>query len=393
VKKILLVGILNIFCFSLSFGESIKPQEGPWIRIYDRPVRNVYIKATEANTKEKIPLENIYVAIKAKDRISGLLNGDISLVNYKTGEESSVGCAYDLTRENITDIKYSKTLKESAGEIKDCTNTQQFKKFNELYKKCRNLQKANEDKYCHFFVTLDHSYSQCLLLGSRYISEMSRYRWESDAPQNNMKFINELRVALEKKNVASEDSKWPVYETKNIRNYLKSEGNKLFGGYSYGIPVSLFQELVPKKFHLDKNSLFLSIKKERNAIWQKHYLIKTDGFLYIWGNRIIDEPQYVSRSLNDGTILLEGLRSVLRINYKNGSTQAPKSIVRVKTPQEIRKKLKEYGVETCYEVSTVGCDMKNMPKNSYDLPEPEYYKAVIESVDEVIQKVFEEGDK
>ncbi|MBD9354948.1 hypothetical protein [Methylomonas albis] len=101
-------------------------------------------------------------------------------------------------------------------------------------------------------------------------------------------------------------------------------------GYASVIPyIKLDQEL----FHCSGYGLPVIWRDNRSwtkpYLMKKQYLIKTGGFISCFDTkRILDEPKSFGIYLNDGTVLLRGNLSVLRIRLSDGSTDAPASIAR-----------------------------------------------------------------
>lgn len=100
-------------------------------------------------------------------------------------------------------------------------------------------------------------------------------------------------------------------------------------GYASVIPyIRLDQEL----FHCSEYGLPVGWRdpsRRKPYLMKKQYLIKTGGFISCFDTkRILDEPREFGIYLNDGTVLLRGNLSVLRIRLSDGSNDAPTSVAR-----------------------------------------------------------------
>jgi hypothetical protein len=131
----------------------------------------------------------------------------------------------------------------------------------------------------------------------------------------------------------------------NIATYLDLDSNRIFGCQRYGAPTRLWKESLPAGAPLP---ISYPRTKEPSA-WMHHYLVLTSGFPSDCSNsiRLIDEPKYASFRINDGTVLMRGNHSLLRIKEKDGSTDAPKELVKVLDPKTVRLALDRFDTRDC----------------------------------------------
>lgn len=202
-------------------------------------------------------------------------------------------------------------------------------------------------------------------------------RWLEPVSQPGMKRRNELSLGEEA--------------------YLHLESNRAFDCMGYGRPVIYKHKLLPEA---DANSDTYSLFNDPPA-WQKHYFIKTPGFVSTcWGgHRVIDEPGNIDSNdvglyLNDGTALLTGRISVLRIRSKDGSTDAPKNLVKVFSPAYVKQVLESKQKRCEYDELDAGdCNLAVEAgylggEVNYEKGWLNYARFVVKGVDEVMQQIF-----
>jgi hypothetical protein len=218
-----------------------------------------------------------------------------------------------------------------------------------------------------FFVSNDLSQTRCLLMA--YQTE-----W-NDQVSSDVSLVTKMGIGRDEKFVA--------------HSYLNLDTNKLFGCYDYGAPIFYWKdEYSPAHAY-----------GEETARWQKQYLIRTPGFRHIcWdARRIIDEPKQVSFRFSDGTVMLLGNRSILRVRANDGSSDAPHGLVKIFDPVVIRKALDEHGAKDCQgeALAAAQCPLiadsiwHFVPGRRYDQAEARrFYRLVIEAVDTVLQEQF-----
>jgi hypothetical protein len=181
-----------------------------------------------------------------------------------------------------------------------------------------------------------------------------------------------------------------------VSAYLHLENNKIVGCPDYGKPVRFHRKLLPETEAIKNNyPSYLD-----PPTWQKHYFIKTSGFnSSCWGaHRVIDEPvsAHSSLYLNDGTILLKGEISVLRVRTSDGSTEAPQEVVKMFDPVYVQGILKSrYEGMECETDSLVGGNCRLAVDDgwqsgsvNHDRIWKSYIKHVIQGVDTVMQQIF-----
>jgi hypothetical protein len=203
--------------------------------------------------------------------------------------------------------------------------------------------------------------------------------WLESASQSDMKVRNELGL--------------------DGGAYLHLESNRAFGCTYYGMPVTYRQKLLSDADAVNDNySLY-----QEQPIWRKQYFIKTQGFdSSCWGGRrMIDEPvpqtsfENIGQYLNDGTVLLKGETSVLRIRAWDGSTDAPENLVKVFDPGYVQGELDKQKGDHCEAdyldagdcTLAVDAGYRNNGLND-ESSWQDYARHVIQGVDAVMQQIF-----
>lgn len=384
MKIKLLSGLILCLCSLSVFAEV---SDDDWVRVYHHQVLDIYtIADTSKNQEFPLSLNEVIVVLNpqinnkdeiynTKDRFSPVI-----LSNFQTKVQSKKGCIYG-THSDFLDGKYN---------IDGCEIVQRRKNIDEDYTKCRQIGRSN-----YFFVALDLSETLCLHKDNLV---ESAHKWISPSSKPETKILNKVDVTFEYKKTKYKDSPKFYQDIGDIQAYFNVQNNKLFSCSGYGVPVSRLEIEVPETYvdyelPRDEKGNYVIQIHDQKALWQKQYLIRTEGFRYCWDSwRIIDEPKQIGLNLRDGTLLLQGNSSVIRIRYEDGSTQASPSIVQLQDAKTMREKLNEYGAQNCTNVSE-GCDLTTMPENRYQLNEADFYKAVIEAADIIIQDIFKKGDK
>lgn len=169
------------------------------------------------------------------------------------------------------------------------------------------------------------------------------------------------------------------------------ENNRSVHCYDYGKPVIYRRKLLP-----EADAVGLNYPSYLDPpTWQKQYFIKTSGFnSSCWGgHRVIDEPVSANSSLylNDGTILLKGETSVLRIRAKDGSTEAPRDLVKVFDPVYVQGELDKRKGKDC-EADTLllgNCTLAGSYSGSNNESSWRgYLQQVVQGIDDVMQQIF-----
>lgn len=355
--------------------EKTVKQSGPWVMVFNYEIEGVYIPAESSLPGKPITPESVVVALydrrespKHKLRISALKNPPlIRLANYSIGKEGQAGCLFFAELGRTPGLKTNRICQKIKQKA--------IKKLRSEFDACiAQIPPGKDMGRYRLFVTKDIMQSQCL--ENTY---MSNYQWLASSVKPRQKTINTLAIDIESDNIRGKGG---------VRGYLNLETNKLFGCGSYGIPLSYWrkdivgqEEQYEYKYYLDQ------------ATWQKQYLIKTNGFRYCWNAwRLIDEPENLGPVLNDGTALMWGKISALRVNLEDGSTKAPISQVKVIDAASVRQLLDQYGAQECRGDLIAAGDCRLTTIQAKHLPadwrEQDYYPRVIQAVDMILQKLF-----
>lgn len=366
-----------------------------WVRVYDGKIAEIYLQSDTTTNAKPIPLDKVFIAISAdpkeKDHVDG--SDPLILVNYLTNKQSKPGCVYTP---NKTDTFKNYRGVASSDVCEKLTGLKQVKlAFHECYEK----------HYGAFFVSFDFLQTQCLNdLSDSKNDHIANLTME---PSNKEGYIiaSWSEFANGYKKISYPDVKnYYGAERQGISNYYNSYQNKILGCQDYGQPFSRLTKEMPQDYFIKNKSFYFAENDpyDHVALWQKQYLIKTNGFYdnELWGAwRVIDEPINIGLNLNDGTALLKGVSSILRVRYVDGETKAPESIVKVKEPSEIRAYFNKHGgLQNCTgeDIAASGnCSLDYVPKypESKKLAREDFYKTIIEATDKIIQEYFEQGDK
>lgn len=329
----------------------------PWVRVYSHGVVGVALPIDIVEGNTTIPANDVLVALTAQPnkKISYDYTWDgssLKLVSFGTNKTVLEGCAFftDKRAKELIDSPECKAL-----------YTKVYKKYKSRSETCSKYQ-----HYPRLFVTHDMQTTQCIDIDSRRFIQFPVS--SSDKP------YTALSIGM-------------IDETQPT-SYLKLDTNKLFNCETYGSPVRYWASSMD----------YFQLQEE--VSWQKQYLIKTDGFHYCWDSwRKIDEPEKLALDLRDGTVLLQGTSSVLRVRIADGTTEAPLSVVKVKNPLELRKVLDSHGAQECMgeSIASGDCQLDTVKHLKYDkngtFYEKDYYPMIIQGVDEIMQKEFNKGVK
>lgn len=329
----------------------------PWVRVYSHGVAGIFLPVDLAESNTIIFPNEVLVALtmQPNKNISHDYTWDgssLKLVSFGTNKTLYKGCAF------FTD-KHAMKLINSA-ECK-ALYTKAYKKYKSRFEACSKYQ-----HYPRLFVSYDMKSTQCI--NNALVRFMQFPVSPSDKPY----------TAL---SIGMIDDTQPT-------SYLKLDTNKLFNCKTYGSPVRYWASSMD----------YFQLQEE--VAWQKQYLIKTNGFHYCWDSwRKIDEPEKPTLDLRDGTVLLQGTSSVLRVRIADGTTDAPASVVQVKNPLELRKVLDSHGAQECMgeSIASGDCRLDTVKHPKYDkngtFYEKDYYPMIIQGVDEIMQKEFNKGVK
>ncbi|AHJ12377.1 hypothetical protein [Sulfurospirillum multivorans] len=383
---------VGCFCITLSYAEE---RNDDWVRVYNGKIAEIYLQNDMTANSTPIPLDKVIIAISAdpKEKKNVTDSDPLILVNYISKEQSKLGCVYTPNKNDI--FNNSRGL-DSSEICKKLTGLEHVKSaFHECYEKHHNV----------FFVSFDLSQTQCLN-GTGYPVSSEHLENLVMRPSDKEGYVIASWSNFDngyKKITYPDDKNYYGRERQGVRNYYDSYQNRIFGCQEYGQPFSRLTKEMPQDYP-SKNASFyftLSDPYDHVALWQKQYLIKTKGFYDrdLWGAwRIIDEPIHIGLNLNDGTVLLKGMSSILRVRYEDGETKAPESIVKVKEPSVIRAYFDKHGgfVECDADRIMRGiCDLDTAPnyQEGQKMSEKQFNKAVIEGTDKIIQEYFEQGNK
>lgn len=358
--------------------EKTVEQSGPWIRIFDHEIEGVYIPAESFLPGKPITPESVIVALydrrespKHKLRISALIEPPfIRLANYSTKEISQVGCLFFAEIERITVLKKNKICQQIKRKA--------IKKLKSKFDICAARNPVDGSLGNMLFVTKNLKKTHCM-------KNMYTWGYELSTPSSNSEYrdINSLSIEIEN------DASW---QEGRIRSYLNLENNRLFACQGYGYPLTYRRKKLPVGA-VQSTSIYHIIPP---PIWQKQYLIKTDGFRYCWNAwRLIDEPEKLGINLNDGTVLLRGNISILRVRIKDGSTAAPATLVKTLDATLVRQMLDRYGAQECQgdSIAAGDCKLATVPHPALrdqhgNFFERDYYPLIILGVDTILQKLF-----
>lgn len=349
--KFFLLALLSAFSW-LFAQQPVDPVSEPWVRVYSNGVAGVFLPADLAENNTTISPDVVLIALTAQPnkKISHDYTWDASslkLVSFGTNKTVLEGCAFFTSQ-------HAKKLIDSA-ECK-ALYVKAYKKYKSRFEAC--------SKYQHnprLFVTHDMKSTLCI---DNALGRIMQFPvTSSDKPYTaiSIGMINDTQPT----------------------SYLKLNTNKLFNCKTYGSPVRYWASSMD----------YFQLQEE--VAWQKQYLIKTDGFHYCWESwRKIDEPEYPALDFHDGTVLLQGTSSVLRVRMADGTTDAPVSIVQVRDPLELRKVLDRHGAQECTgeSIASGDCHLDTVKHPKYDkngtFYEKDYYPMIIQGVDEIMQKEF-----
>lgn len=382
---------LGSLCITLSYADTTNDD---WVRVYDGKIAEIYLQNDTTMGSTPIPLDKVIIAISVdpKEIENVHSNSPLILVDYKTRKQSKPGCIYSP---NKTDIFKNYHGFASSDVCKKFTGLEQVKSaFHECYEKHNNA----------FFVSFDLSQTQCLndtmYLRSEHLHNLVM------SPSDKKGYVIASWSDFDngyKKIPSSVFKDFYIEERQGVRNYYDSYQNRIFGCQEYGQPFSRLTKEMPQDYPRKNTSFYFTLDDpyEHISLWQKQYLIKTKGFYdrNLWGAwRIIDEPINIGLNLNDGTALLKGVSSILRVRYEDGETKASESIVKMRDPNEIRAYFSKHGkFDDCDAESIMRglCELDTAPnyQEGQKMTEKEFNRAVIEGTDKIIQEYFEQGDK
>ena len=361
---ILYVLLCNILTVNIAVSSTVDrdEQSGSWLQLYSMYVQALYVDAYAFKNREPIKPDDVVVFLKENIDREQLFSVNNYVVHYGTKDISSAGCMTFVDRTSVLGViekyprgKCAKVLLKALDEIP------------EKFEQCEKHEYKFGNQH-NLFVSEDLTDVRCLVRPST-VSVLSV----------NSEF-NQIGVIG-----------W------GIPAYLDLHSNQIFKCTGYGASLEYRTKKVSATTYSYK---FKSLLKKEEPLWSNQYLIKTAGFNYCWGaTRIIDEPEY-SRGqfhLNDGTVLIAGNVSVLRIRTIDGSTNASSKQVRKVTPKYSHELLDKYDTKMCkgeYLLSD-RCALaklagyKKSPATSSKLENKKsFYAYVIEGVDKVLQTIF-----
>lgn len=356
--------------------------QGPWLRLYADRVENIAVDAEYYQPGQPIPLDAVIVLLRDYQpylphasalivpRPSVSQRTEKRIESYLTGESWPEGCLY---------WHLNPELEPEPGRIENQICQQLRKKavikFKNEIEACSKTMVG--DIYMpNIFVEANLGHTRCLL------TQPFERQWLDPLPQSDRWVLSKMEMNRDL------DS--------GGHAYLNLETNRLFGCESYGLPISYWRKKLSTEEALQerKRQMDYPFYLEKPT-WQKQYLIKTGGFRDVcWGApRLIDEPENVSIRLNDGTVLLRGNRSILRVREKDGSTEAPTSLVKVFDPAFVRQVLDVHGANKCTGESLAGGNCQLLADLGWEMPDgtTAYYRMVIKAVDTVLQDLLKKS--
>ena len=368
----------------------------PWVRIYDENVQGVYID-TEADQKEP-NAASVVVALSPRATSPGR-EPRTRLVAYSaTGNRLALprgrGCLYWYWGEEGL---------EGAAKT-ECTRllAKALRVLAAPMDACKKGTK-NGARSHHFFVAKNLKEYKCLLspddLADRIEPTQARDVWVKSKLEIENQFTGGIAHGRE-------DEIWGQVA------YMRVEEDKIFSCYKLGTPTTYRRKSMSEAWArttigdlLSRNSTGRKEDSFRHPsqlgfeppTWQKQYLIRTSGFRYhCWNaSRVIDQPEDVGAWLDDGTALLVGGASVLRIRLADGSTDAPASLVKVFDAAVVTQVVQLAGDESCPEpecpLATLGgyqADPNRAPGARRRTNTPIFYRCVIQGIDKALLKHF-----
>ena len=374
----------------------------PWVKVFDRAIYDVFIPARPfLRENQPVPPESVIIGtFDRRESMDNKLNVHrlenrplILLSNFVTGETGEPGYVFwgRSLSENLSDLRENYAFPQ---DISPAVEVDLGRKLKDCLE--QRTQGSPENV---LFVTKDLTESQCL---ARTLTSFRQWVTTSTFPDQQTILPYELGIRVDSlpgqgaKNIhtfsiclESEGLYNPNQE--RVRSYLNLETNRIFGCKTYGRPLCYYRKDIGES--LEEQPIY-KYRKEY-ASWQKQYLIKTTGFRYYCWNawRLIDEPLELGPILSDGTMLMWGEVSVLRVRLDDGSTSAPSSTVKVFDAMEIRRLLDRYGAQECKgeSIAAGDCQLTTMPNNplSNNGHKKNYKSLVIQAVDKILQKLFD----
>lgn len=388
------IHVFALICLSLSFhsfaqeGGDRQEQADAWLRIYPKHVQGIYVHSEDYQHDAPIRLKSVVVALSDESEWPDYVP-KTSLVNFVSGEtESGQGCMFTVDKEGIdtrppwkpdSDVK-------AAGIDQDICGRFRLSFVKRLQQQAKACAQYDDYRYKKGWTLRTHPVSSQRLFVSRDLKQVRCLSqlvlvWVDTQDQAGKTRRNEIDIEGDDR----------------VRAYLHLESNQVVHCDNYGKPTVYRSELLPEAeaVRVNHHPDYLSA-----PTWQKQYFIKTSGFKSsCWGSlRMIDEPisAYSSLYLNDGTLLLKGETSVLRIRASDGSTEASHELVKIFDPAFVQGVLKNsYKGSECEADSLVGgnCTLAvddgwqlgSVNQDKYWKP---YIKHVIQGVDAVMQQIF-----
>lgn len=338
----------------------LKTQSAPWLRTYSEYVHGIYFDLSKVKSISEINADHVLIAISPKNVYPIIQTSpQIRLASYVRNEiESGAGCIFHPNDNSIATDPCGK-LRLKATNI-----------FRVESQKCNAAKTATLKTW----LFVDKKMKAALCLGEstseRYVQNSQTKSW--------------LRQHIDMTSRHIEKSRIPPELVMGQNAYLGLESNRLFGCFAYGVPVTYrATEVTPieaAKTLPEYDETFYRMP----PTWQYQYLIKTHGFLYYCkqSKRFIDEVETYGVTLTDGTALLRGNVSVLRIRTWDGSTDAPVLQVKRIAPALTRKRIDDAIGQKNLKANPDICNpsiSSECPLGSGDL---------IQGIDQVMQSFF-----
>jgi hypothetical protein len=332
----------------------------PWLRTYSEYVHGIYLDLSKVSSVSEANVDHVLVAISPKNVFTATpTRRQIRLTSYVQNDvKSEVGCIFHPNDSSISTDRCGKLWLKSIN------------KFQIESQKCDAAKTATLKTW----LFVDNKMKGTLCLGEsvadQYVQNRQTKIWIRQHIDVTARHTEKSRIAPE------------VVMGQNA--YLGLESNRLFGCFTYGVPVTYrSKETTPTEAtntlpEYDENFYRLP------PIWQYQYLIKTRGFLYYCkqSKRFIDEVEAYGITLTDGTALLRGNVSVLRIRTVDGSTDAPGLQVKRIAPALTRKRIHDAIGEKNLKANPDICN----PSISSECPLGN--NKLIQGIDQVMQSFF-----
>jgi len=304
-----------------------EPVAGPWLRVYPEYVQGVFIDADSPGELPPSQMASVVIALSTVHTGQARV-AQTRLASFATDAESQArgGCLF-----NHLDAPYgTPTSRNECDRLERAAFTQ----LADRRRACAARRSSSDEVY--LFVAQGLKTSKCLV---------AHNTWRADAaptPEPGIWIKSQLEIENRfQGSVGIRES-----EVHGQFAYMQVHKYKAFGCYKLGTPTTYRSKRLPEnlaRVTLEQLRMSLPPARYEEALrdpsqiffepptWQKQYLVRTSGFRYhCWdAKRTVDQPEAVGLLLDDGTALLWGTVSVLRVRLADGGTGADESNVRV----------------------------------------------------------------